>query len=160
MLNRKGFVSIETIFASVLMFMIIFLAIGFFNLFYPKLIIAKEVHALVQKAKIQGGLTDSSSQAVNSDIELFKKALQNAGFDPSKIEITAKTEPGNINAIGVTPYGEEGDNYIKRDSKELIVITVKVPADQFIRGPLAFFRADSSKLQYHIFQETVMSERW
>jgi hypothetical protein len=158
--NQKGFVSIETIIATTTALMIVLVSIGFFTLIYPRVMLQIETHNLAQKAKVQGGLTDIHSQPVNSDIEQFKDRLEKLGYDRDKIEVTAVTKPGNINAIGVTPLYESGNNYIKRDSKEMIQITVRVPANTSIKAPLSFFRNTTPVPEYYTIVETVMSERW
>ncbi|PLS15026.1 hypothetical protein CVD28_24410 [Bacillus sp. M6-12] len=159
--NKKGFVSIEAIIAMSSALMVILLAIGFFTLIFPRIMLQTEVHDLAQKAKIQGGLTNSISQPVDSDIEQFKDRLVQLGYDRNSIEVTATTKPGNLNAVGVTPLHDGGSNYIKRDSKEMIQITVRVPANTSIKAPLSFFGDDGSNVaDKYTLVETVMSERW
>lgn len=160
--NNNGFISIETIISSVFILMCIYLAIGFFCMIYPRVALEKEVNTLAQKAKVQGGLTDSTVQPENSDIEVLKKNLKKLGYNYEDVEISGRTIPSNINIIGVTPLDAKGDNYIKRDSKEQMVITVKVPSQNFILGPLKFFniKTDKNKLTYQSVSQTVMSERW
>lgn len=140
--------------------MVILIAIGFFTLIYPRIIIQTETHTLAQKAKIQGGLTNELSQPVDSDVELFKDRLVKLGYERDQIEITATTVDSNVNALGVTPLYGEGANYIKRDSKELIQIIVQVPANTSITAPLSFFKNDTPVSKKHTIVETVMSERW
>lgn len=159
--NKKGFVSIEAIIATSTALMVILMAIGFFTLIYPRVMLQTEVHNLSQKAKIQGGLTNEISQPLDSDIEQFKERLVDLGYDKDSIEVTATTKPGNLNAIGVTPLHEGGSNYVKRDSKEMIQITVRVPANTSIKAPLSFFGDDGSNVSdKYTLVETVMSERW
>lgn len=159
--NKKGFVSIETILSMTAIIVSVLIAIGFFTWIYPRVMLQIETHTLAQKAKIQGGLTNSISQPVNSDIELFKDRLVELGYDRESIEVTATTIPGNHNAIGVTPLHESGNNYIKRDSKETIEIVVKVPANRSILAPLSFFGHDEDEIsEKYTIVESVMSERW
>lgn len=157
---KKGFVSIETILAVSVAMMIILVLIGFFTTIFPRVILQIETHNLSQKAKIQGGLTDMSSEGTVSDVEVFKDRLSKAGYDRDKIQITVTTDPGNINALGVTPYDQDGSNYIKRGTDEIIQILIKVPANQSIRAPLSFFGLADSAPKEYIILETVMSERW
>lgn len=158
--NRQGFVSIETILAVSVAMMVILVLIGFFTTIFPRVRLQMETHTLAQKAKIQGGLTDATSQSVDSDVEIFKEKLSKVGYRKEDIQITAYTEPGNLSAIGVTPYDSEGSNYIKRGSGETIYIVVKVPANQSIKAPLSFFGLADSAIKEYIIVETVMSERW
>lgn len=148
---KKGFISIETIVALsvVLIFMLLFIAILTYH--YPRIMLEKEVQTLAQIAKIQGGLTDSSS-AIESDVDVFKDRLEKIGYNRDKIEITAQTIPGRFNAIGVTPLNGTGNNYIKRNTKELIEIVVKVPASKYI----IFFKMKNT----YVIREIVGSERW
>ena len=73
--EKKGFVSIETIIALswVIFFFLLFVSIYAYNA--PRIMLEKEVQNLAQIAKIQGGLTDPTSETVNSDITKFKKNL-------------------------------------------------------------------------------------
>lgn len=160
-LRKKGFVSIEAVISMSAVLMIVLMAIGFIVYMYPKIMLEKEVHLLAQKAKIQGGLTDNISQPVNSDIETFLKSLEGKGYKKDTIEITARTIPGDLNCIGVTPLNTNGNNYVKRDSKMTIQITVKVPANKSgLKGPFAYLHFEDESGQYYYIRETVMSERW
>lgn len=158
--NKKGFISIEAIYSLVLVMMVIFVAVGFFGYMYPKIAVEKQVHLLAEKAKIQGGLTDETSQPVNSDISEMLETLEGLGFDKNDITITATTTPGNKNVIGVTPIDQEGDNYIKRNTKETINISVTYPSNKFIAGPLKYFKVSSEKLKTQTIKQSVLSERW
>lgn len=160
--SKKGFVSIEAVISMVAVIFVVLLAIGFFGYMHPKIMFEKDVQILAQKAKVQGGLTDETSEpGGNSDIEIFKKSLEDRGFDVSKVEITAKTKPGNYSVIGVTPLNSSGNNYLKRDSKELMVITAKIPANRGgLMAPLKFFGIVGGLNEYYCISEAVMSERW
>lgn len=140
--------------------MVILVAIGFFTLIFPRIMLQTETHALAQKAKIQGGLTSAISQPIDSDIELFKDRLVQLGYERDQIEVTATTVESNIDATGVTPLYAEGSEYIKRDSKDLIQIVVQVPANTTITAPLSFFKNDAPVAKKYTVVETVMSERW
>ena len=138
--NKEGFISIETIIAmsSILFFFIFFIAIFAYNM--PRISLEKEVQSLAQIAKIQGGLTDETSEPGKSDIKRFKDDLKAMGYEDSDIQIYAKTLNSKQNAIGVTPISSNGTNYVKRDSKELIELVVKVKADKSVfTAPLKFF---------------------
>lgn len=159
--NKKGFVAVETIIvlSGVMFFILLFVSILTYN--YPRIMLEKEVQVLAQTAKIQGGLTDNISQPSNSDIELFKTRLEQMGFDKNNVVITAKTIPGNVNAIGVTPMNVTGSNYIKRDSKELIEIVVIVPSDKTVfSSPLKYFGIGNALSKDYVIREVVGSERW
>lgn len=159
--NTKGFVAVETIIvmSGVLFFFILFISVVSYNI--PRIMLEKEVQFLAQTAKIQGGLTDKVSQPTNSDIELFKDRLQRMGYDRNSITITAKTIPSNMSAIGVTPLNQNGSNYIKRDSKEHIEITVVIPSDRSLfSSPLNFFGLKQRAQNYYVIREVVGSERW
>lgn len=158
--DKKGFVSIEAVvvMSGVLMLMLFLISLFTYN--YPRIMLEKDVQTLSQKAKIQGGLTDSVSEPNHSDVETFKNELGKLGFDKNKIVITAKTINGNRNAIGVTPINAKGNNYISRDSKDLIEINVKIPVkDNLVNTPLKFFGGDNKERFYNL-REVVGSERW
>ena len=159
--NTKGFVAVETIIvmSGVIFFFLLFISIVSYN--FPRMMLEKEVQILAQTAKIQGGLTDKNSQPVNSDIELFKDRISSMGYDRDAITITAKTIPSGMSAIGVTPINEAGSNYIKRDSKELIEITVTIPSDKnLFNSPLKYFGLKRNGESYYVITEIVGSERW
>lgn len=159
--NNKGFVAIETIIvlAGVMFFLLLFISILCYN--YPRIMLEKEVQILAQTAKIQGGLTDDTSQPKDSDISLFKDRMEKMGYNRDEVEITALTIPGKINAIGVTPMNLEGNKYIKRDSKELIEITVIAPANNNVfKAPLKYFGIDRATMSNYVIREIVGSERW
>lgn len=160
MLDKKGFISVETVLASVFLIMLLLTFISFFNYFSLKKVIQNEVHVLTQKAKIQGGLTDMTSEGANSDIEIFKDFMSRMGFSESEVKITAITHPSGQNAIGVTPLNKEGSNYVKRGSKEIIVVRVEVPVKNFISAPLSYMLRDGGQLSKMTFEEGTLSERW
>lgn len=157
---KKGFVSIEAILSTSVMIVVILVLIGFFTTLFPRIMLQIESRNLAQKAKIQGGLTDMTSMPIGSDIERFKDRLVQIGYDRDSIEIQGYTSPGNLDVIGVTPLDEDGDNYIKRGSNEIINIIVIVPANKSISAPLSFFGISDSTPKEYILFETVMSERW
>lgn len=160
--NSKGYVAIESIIVMSGLIFFLLLFVSFLCYTLPKIMLEKEVQTLAQIAKIQGGLTDKVSQPVNSDIELFKANLDKMGFDISQVVIQAKTIPSGFNAIGVTPINSKtGTNYVKRDSKELIEIIIKVPADKSLfDSPLKFFGIKNTLSGVYTFREVVGSERW
>ncbi|WCK57688.1 hypothetical protein PP175_27005 (plasmid) [Aneurinibacillus sp. Ricciae_BoGa-3] len=159
--NKKGFVSIETIIATTCALMVVLLSIGFFTWLFPRVMLQIETHDLAQKAKIQGGLTDATSEPVNSDVEQFKNRLAQMGYDKNQVNVIATTKPGNLNAMGVTPLHDNGTNYIKRDSKELIQLTIQVPANNSIKAPMSFFGLNQNLVDNkYTIVESVMSERW
>lgn len=159
-LSKNGFISIEAILSTILALMVVLVSIGFFTTIYPRIVLQLETRNLAQIAKIQGGLTDISSEPEGSDIEVFKDKLAKFGYDRNKIEVQAFTNPGNKNAMGITPLEKNGNNYIKRGSGETIYIKIKVPANTSIKAPLSYFKAQSSAVEEYKVLETVMSERW
>lgn len=161
--NKKGFLSIEAILAVSTALMVILVALGFYTMLYPRIMLQLETHSLAQKAKLQGGLTDMTSLALDSDVELFKDRLEELGYERGDVIVEAVTQPGNMLAMGVTPLYESGTNYIKRDSNETIRIIVKVPSNGTIKAPLSFFNnqeAIDKVPDYYTIVESVMSERW
>lgn len=159
--EKKGFVSIETIIALswVIFFFLLFVSIYAYNA--PRIMLEKEVQNLAQIAKIQGGLTDPTSEPVNSDITKFKKNLKVMGYEEEDITISAKTITGNQNAIGVTPINQTGTNYIKRDSKDLIEIVVIIKANNnLFTAPMNFFGLSNKISGQYTIREVVGSERW
>lgn len=158
--NKKGFVAVETILSSTVCLSLFVLFAGFLAYMTPRIMLEKEVQDLAQIAKKQGGLTDSTSQPVNSDVDRFKDALASQGYDRSKITVTAIANPSNKNAIGVTPLTGSGKNYITRDNKDLITITVVVPSDSSLFKIPFSLMGFSKNMNNYIITETVGSERW
>lgn len=159
--NKRGFISVEAIISLVAILFVMLLALGFYGYMHPKIMLEKEVQTLAQKAKQQGGLTDKTSQPTKSDVEIFLTDLQKMGYDTNKVTITAVTDPGDLNCIGVTPLGSDGSNYLKRDSKKTVVITAKIPSHkEGIIAPLRYFGIFTGPNDFYYIRETVMSERW
>lgn len=159
--SEKGFVSIEAIVSMTAILFTVLVAIGIYGYLHPKIMLEKEVQTLAQKAKIQGGLTDITSQPVNSDIEIFKKRLAEKGYDTSKVSVEVVTDQTNRNCVGVTPIGETGNTYLRRDSEEMMIITVTIPArTQGLIAPLRYFGINGGVSKNYYIRETVMSERW
>ena len=159
--NKRGFVSIETVIAmsTVLFFFILFVSIFAYTM--PRINLEKEVQHLAQVAKIQGGLTDETSDPNNSDIKRFTDNLVAMGYDKDGIEVVAKTINDKKNAIGVTPLNKNGTNYIKRDSKDLIEVIVTVDANKdLFTAPLKFFGLNNTLSGKYVMREVVGSERW
>ncbi|WP_144536488.1 hypothetical protein [Bacillus thuringiensis] len=159
--KQKGFVAIEAVVAMSAILAVVFLGIGFISYMYPKLTLEKEVHLLAQKAKVQGGLTNIQSEPINSDLEVFYKKMQEKGYKKEDIKVIAQTYTNKLNCIGVTPINGQGSNYIKKDSKDPIEITVTLPANKKgLLGVFSFFNYNDKSSNVYIFKETVMSERW
>lgn len=155
--NRKsGFVSIETVFAMSFFLIFFFLVIGFFTYVYPYSVLQREVHALATLAQKQGGLT-------LEDVQNFEdRVVQYRFVDISKedIEVTAVAIPSNMEAIGIDSLDEAGNNYIKRDSKEFIQLTVTIPSYNEVLTPIARFFGVNNVMERYTFRETFMSERY
>lgn len=159
--EKSGFVSIDTIISLswVIFFFLLFVSIYAYSL--PRIMLEKEVQHLAQTAKIQGGLTNEQSEPKNSDITRFKENLIAMGYKEEDITVTAKTITGKANAIGVTPINQEGDNYIRRDSKDLIEIVVEIKADKnLFTAPMKFFGLSNKISGQYTIREVVGSERW
>lgn len=154
--KRKGYISIETVFATSFFLIFFLLVIGFFTYIHPKTILQQDVIALSQLAQRQGGLT-------LEDVENFQARIASYPFvDASEedIVVTATTLSGNFDAIGVDGLDEAGDNYVKRDSKEFIQLTVIVPSNHSLLSSVANFFGADGVLSEYAFQTTFMSERY
>lgn len=169
--NPQGFFTLEAIIATAGLLMITFLFIAYFVYLVPRQSISPYVHTLAQAAKIQGGITDESSEPGNSDVERFLKEMKKMGFDSERIQIKVSTTRLNENGkevevslVGVEPLKEgykEHSLYSHRNSKELIKVEVIVPSDRsMVDGMVRFFGKQNSGLKDYYFKETVMSERW
>lgn len=156
LLDKEGSVSVEAVFAMSFFMIFFLLTIAFFTFMYPQISLQKEVSALATITERQGGLTEL-------DIEEFRNSLQGYKFisdSPNSIIVEAETSPSGILAIGVTPIGEEGENYISRDSKEIIRLKVKIPSNSgYLKRVGAVFGIKNVS-DYYYFTEPVMSERY
>lgn len=160
--NKKGFISIEALapLTALLAFMV--LGMGLYFYMVPKTILSDEVQVLANTAKMQGGLTTpESDKSGKDDITLFKNKMKELGYDESKVNVTAFTKPDNSPAMGVTPLTLPGANYIKRESKQRIEITVEVPSKKTVLGTAFYLLGMKDKLSdKYVVQKTVMSERY
>lgn len=156
--NKKGGLTIEALPALALALFVMITAIGWFTYLTPRQNLEKQVHILAQKAKIQGGLTNSGT---NNDLSLFLSVLESKGVNKSKVVVTCKTKPSNKNCLGVNGLNSSGTNYIKRNSLEMMVIRVEVPTSpRLLKMSQVFFGGRSSIPDKYIFEESVLSERW
>jgi len=154
--KKEGYVSIEAVIAMSFFLVVFFLTLGFFTYIQPHSTLQREVHTLATIAERQGGLTAE-------DIENFEIKLQSYRFiqDSSiPILITATTQPGDLDVSDVTPFGEEGEDYISRNSKEIITVTATLPSNSSMLKPLANFFGVETISDYYIISESVMSERY
>ncbi|WCF11408.1 hypothetical protein NDS46_31110 (plasmid) [Paenibacillus thiaminolyticus] len=154
--ERAGFVSIEAIFAMSMFLMLFLLLIGFFSYIYPQTTLNREVHALATLAQRQGGLTLDDVDSFVTRIEEYQFVDTSRG----EIEVSAYTTPGDMDAIGVNGLDEAGAYYVKRDSKELIELTVTVPSYNQLLTPVARFFGVSGVSEHYAFREIFMSERY
>lgn len=156
--SKTGGLTIEAIPALALALFVIMTAIGWFTYLTPRQNLEKQVHILAQKAKIQGGITNSGT---NNDLKLFLDILEQKGVDRTKVKVTCTTRPGNKNCLGVNGLNSTGTNYITRKSLEMMVIRVEVPTSpRLLNMSRVFFGGASSVPDKYIFEEAVLSERW
>lgn len=159
--NKSGFVSVEAVISMATLIIMFVMCIGFYVYTMPKITLEKEVHLLAQKAKIQGGLT-------YGDVDLFKEALSNKGYNPDEVTVQAVTVQGSsgtvggANAIGVDAIDDPNAvRYIKRSALTPIEITVTVPANtKLLKGPLSHIFVTNMLSDKYYLRETVLSERW
>lgn len=156
--NKKGGLTIEALPALALALFVMMTAIGWFTYLTPRQNLEKQVHLLAQKAKIQGGITNSGT---NNDLTLFLNILESKGVDKSKVVVTCKTKPSNKNCLGVTKLNASGTNYITRGSLEMMIIRVEIPTNaRLLNMSNVFFGSAGSVPSKYIFEESVLSERW
>lgn len=152
--EKRGFVSVETVFAMSIFLAFFMLVLGFFSYVYPYTNLQREVHVLATIAERQGGLTPE-------DIANFKSRLEAYPFiqQTDQVDVFAYVADTLEDVTDVTPLGVEGDHYVKRDSKDLIVVEVRVPSNgKLLRSAAKFFGVDGISDQY-ILKETVASFR-
>ncbi|MBP1308697.1 hypothetical protein JOD82_001717 [Paenibacillus sp. 1182] len=154
--KESGFISIETIFAMSFVIIVFFLCLGFFTFVQPYTKLDREVHVLSQLAQRQGGLT-------LDDVQLFKERVSEYSFvnlSDGIIHVDAHTMPGDRDVIGVTGLEEAGDEYVRRDEKELIQLVVTIPSHNEILKPVATFFGVSGVSDKYTFKEVFMSDRY
>lgn len=154
--DESGYVSVESVFAMSFFLVVFILCLGFFTFVQPFTTLQREVHALSTLAQRQGGLTVD-------DISRFEDRISEYQFvDANKggIEISAFTIPGDIDALGIDGLEDVGDNYVKRDTNEMIQLVVSVPSNNTLLAPVANFFGVGGILEKYTFKETFMSERY
>lgn len=163
--NKKGFIAIETIIALTVVIIVILLFLGFWLYLYPRIVLEKEVHVLAQQAKVTGGLT-------NEQVSKFSETMNKLGYEIYSLSVGTTNQPASNTSkynglVNVYPKGGVSgsctaagyQNYIKRTDSEKIVISVKIKANGFIKGPLAFFGTITQLGDVYNITETIMSER-
>ena len=171
--NKKGTVAIEAVISMSVVLFILILSIGWYNYMIPRQGLEKQIHLLGQKAKIQGGLTATSSLLNSSsygnlsnadkqtDLGLFLQTIKDMGHDISKVKITCKTTSSRKNCLGVDSYNSNGTNYIKRQDMDMMVVYVEIPAKTGLMSVAKGFFGNVGIIpERYIFSEAVMSERW
>lgn len=161
--DKKGYISVEAVFAIVAFMMITLVLVGLFCYVYPRQALEKQVHALAQQAKVTGGLTYSQVTDFKSTMDSMGyianvNAYVKTGTDDDGQQVVLNVAPRN------TPYNSCTNPsiynpFVRRNSGRKIIITVKIKAnDGMLKGPLKFFGASMFPENYTI-SETVMSER-
>ncbi|ADO59465.1 hypothetical protein [Paenibacillus polymyxa] len=154
--KESGFISIETIFAMSFVIIVFTLCLGFFTFVQPYTQLDREVHVLAQLAQRQGGLT-------MDDVQFFKERVSAYSFvnlSDGLIQVDAHTIPDDRDVIGVTSLDEAGDEYVRRDEKELIQLVVTIPSHNDILKPVARFLGVSDVSDHYTFKEVFMSDRY
>lgn len=164
--SKRGSFSLEAVISMTFVLFLICLGVGYYTYMTLQQVLTQEVHTLATTAKLQGGLTEQ-------DVERFKDRLVDKGHIPAdrRDEIAviaiAEDEYGNEkNVLGVLPlsegYSDDPNAYSHRGSKEIITVTARIPAKvNVLRAMLRFWDTDIKEgMEYYVFQETVMSERW
>ena len=148
--GKKGFITIDAIFAIVVSLVFALLFIGLMFLMIPKFTMQGEVHSLAQLARIQGGLTQE-------DVNEFKTKLsESGGYDKDDIYVVLKDESTGTKYDNITDA-----NYSKRADGKMLQLYVIVPTNKAILAPLNFFGLTNVDfLEYYNFTETVVSEKW
>jgi len=156
--QKKGYTSVESVFAIVAIMMLLLVIIGLFCYTYPRQALEKQVHLLAQQAKVTGGLT-------YGQVSDFKETISDMGYNAN---VSAYVKGVDRVVLNVAPRNTSYsacmntavyNPYVKRDSGQKIVITVSINAnDGLLKGPLEFFGASMFPENYTL-TETVMSER-
>lgn len=156
MKNNSGSVSVESVFALSIFLIMFLMCISMFTYVYPQIQLQNEVKALAVMCERQGGLTED-------DLFNFEASLQKYSFIAESevpIIVTAETYPSGLDAMGVTGLDETGTNYIKRNSREIIGLTIKIPTNNSFVNQMMHFFDVAGVGDYYVFYEPVMSERF
>lgn len=151
----SGFSSIEAVLSMSVFVLFLLLFISFLTYIIPKSEINNHIDALSSICEKQGGLT-------SLDINKFEEKFSNIKYikeSENPIIVTVTTDSGN-DATNVTPLEEVGDNYIKRDSKEIIHLKVLIPSNShFINTIISIFGGNNIS-DYYVFNAYMTSERY
>lgn len=153
--KKSGISSLEAVLGMSIFILFFLLFSSFLSYIIPKVEINRYSEALSSICERQGGLTES-------DINNFKDLLLNIEYiqkSGKPITVTAVTLDGQ-NVENVTPLGEIGDDYIKRDSKKIINLSILVPSNSnFINSMASVFGSDEV-YDYYVFKTHIISERY
>lgn len=145
-MKKDGFVSIDAIFVSVIIFSLIALFIGLFTYIYPTFNLQREINVLTKQAQLNGGLT-------YKNVSDFKSRLNAMGFiedDNRWIQVEGRTTPSNYNIVGVNE-----NNYISMEDNEIINLIIKVPSNNKLISLLTHKDSD-----YYIYKASVLPEKY
>lgn len=150
--NSKGFFSIEAIMSASMVLVILIFILGLSAYQIPKMQLQNNIQTLVQKAKVQGGLTNKNSGiGEHNDVDNFLNTLKSEGFNPDGVKMSLKTKKTHADAIGVSPVGSQNGFYISKDTLDLMILEVSVePKINKIMG---------YKMSPYYFTSTFLSER-
>ena len=151
----SGFSSIEIVLSMSIFILFLLLFISFLTYIIPKSEINSHVNTLSNICERQGGLTFS-------DINNFKEKLSNIEYIKNSeipITVTAITN-SDKDVTNVTPLNESGDNYVKRDSKEIIHLKVLIPSNSYFINVMTNIFGSNKVPNYYVFNIYMTSERY
>jgi len=144
--NKKGFVSLDVGLFFGFIIIVLLVLIGIFIYIYPTFTLQNDVSLLAEQAQRNGGLTSENVSKFRSKVESYNFVKKSN----KEIVIEAITDINNYNAVGVNEQ-----NYISKDSGEIINITIKIPSNNRIIKKFTDKSGD-----YYVFKKSVMSEKF
>lgn len=143
--KKDGFVAIEVILFSSFIIALLVCLIGIFAYIYPVFRLQYDMNILTRQAQKNGGLT--SENIMNFEDRIGEYSFVSESGKPVIIE--GETIPSKRNIIGIN-----NNNYIDRDSGEIMGIVVKIPSDNRILS-----RFTEKNIDYYVLKSFVLSER-
>lgn len=154
-INKKGFVSVDTAISMSVVLIVLMIGIGFYAYMYPQISFSNEVYALSRVANEQGGLT-------LDNITAFKERINETTYvQESSGDISVELVDEDKNSYtSVTPMGDSGSNYLKREDLIMCELIVKIPANITMLETV-LFAVDVEDIvgNYYIYRYPVMSKR-
>lgn len=152
--KKGGYVSIEAVISMSFFMIFFFLLLSFYLFVHPYTMMGRDVHALSVLAERQGGLT-------TENIETFKERIaESYSFvEHDSVEVYLETSSGKV-PISDDLLDEDSESYIRRESGDLMTLSVSTNSNNFSLSGIAQYFGISKSIERYSFKEVVYSERY